>query len=221
MSNLKKAAFLFVILGICSPSMPLRGAVVTYTDRPTFDAAASPTDVEDFNTFVSDVFFDPTPLDVGAFTMSVVGADPLRTPSNNVDVPPFVFTDNNIDGTPTGRITVENQSAGTLLSVFLTFDAPIKSFGADFYSLNNTFNRTRIVAAGEQISPPTTSGDQLRFFGFVSDTEFSIVEFQANSGQLDGFAMDNITFGPIPEPTTLTLAAFALLGLVGRRKRRA
>ena len=82
----------------------------------------------------------------------------------------------------------------------LLFDQKITAFGADFKAFNDfdtgqEMDKTALRIDGNTPVPlpPANPIDwQFTFFGFVSDDEFSLVKFLAQSN--DAFGIDNITF---------------------------
>ena len=200
----------FLLLGyyLAAGFQNANAALTPYTSRAAFDAAVGTTTSQDFDSFGSDAAF---PVDVGDFELSTNST--LTSPSFNlIDAPPLGdFFD--VNGTTLAAI-------GSIVgeSFFVTFDKAVTAFGADFAGFNNEPPRTDIIVNGETLAPPTVPGGfDVRFFGFVSDTPFSVVEFftfgDGNVG--DGYGMDNVAY--VPEPSALALLLFGLLALARRR----
>ena len=179
---------------------------ITYSSRAVFDVAVGATTLEDFNSFGAEIPFHTIPLDVGDFTLSMTGAPSTDAIRNKIDLPPPAFPEFDVDGTVIANVLTFFGD-----SLFFTFDTPITAFGADFGALNDVILRTNVVVSGDVLTPAVTAGNQVRFFGVTSDTPFTTVEFRAVAN--DGYGIDNVSY--IPEPSTLTLAALALLGLLG------
>ena len=197
-----KVSAVFVAVISLFASAQIHAAVITqFDDRTTFEAGLGMLNVENFNAYAVDTPFHTVAVDVGAFTLSMTG--PANIARNIIDVAPQNFP------SPNGSPALDIQT-NIGVSLFLTFDSPIFAFGADFDGFNDGLLRTQIFAAGELLSPSvTTSGS--RFWGFISDTAFTTVEFRGVNG--DGFRMDDVTFGDassVPTPTVLGLLAVGL-----------
>ncbi len=103
----------------------------------------------------------------------------------------------------------------------ITFDAPVRAFGASFGGMQNSALRTVIEVAGTTVTPPQQVGDTIQFFGLVSDTTFTTLRFVGLAN--DGFGMDNVLFSaaaPVPGPggSALALGALAMLAAGARRR---
>ena len=195
---------------------PLKAATITYADKATFMSASISAsivlDTEDFNALADGAEFHTTPLDVGPFTLSMTGPAATSPGHNEIDAPVVMFPDFDVNGTTIASVLTEDG-----VSLFLTFDAPITAFGVDLANFNDSINQTHIVVAGVT-SIPAVIGDNLRFFGIISDASFSTVEFRGLEN--DGFGMDNVMYGTVPVPPAVWLFGSGLIGLVGIARRK-
>ena len=174
--------------------------------------------LEDFNTQTSGDAFHTSPLDVGPFSLSMIGGSTLSG-RNQIDAPPLAISSFDVDAT-----TVANVLIGTGDSLFLTFDAPVTGVGVQLASFNDDVLRTSIHVAGGEITPEIMGAGDVRFFGVTSDTSFTTVEFRF-AGAGDGFGLDNVQFGDalstavVPTPTA-AIGGLAMIGLLGVKRRR-
>ena len=156
------ACCLFILIG----TAPASAAVATFTNRVLWATALWPT-VETLNWYITEIPF-AVPLSVGAFTISMTGTPVTDEGRNAIDLPPPQFSQFSVDGTNIANVLTEFGD-----SLFLTFDSPVTSFGADLAAFNNDFVRTRIVVGNDVMTPEATFGDSIRFFGLVSDAVYS------------------------------------------------
>ncbi len=188
------------------------GDTLVFTSRSAFDAAVGATTTVDFNTYLGTTSIG-SGLDVGPFTITEVNG----WSGTKIKAPPFSNFDFDVDGT-------SNLSTNTwnTYDVTLTFDAPITAFGADLSGFNDSFIRTTILAGSQTFAPTATVGNEVRFFGFISDTAFTTLTFDGDAS--DGFAVDNISFSSsaaVPAPTsTAALIGMGLMGAVAVTRRR-
>ena len=201
-----------VIVGIAGSA---NAAIIsTFTDRTVFDAVTS-TSLETFDSIVSEVPFHTVPLDVGPFTLSMTGSPSTDPDRNKIDIPPAEFGVFDVDGTNIANVLTFNGD-----SLFLTFDTAITAFGLDLAAFNDDILRTEVVVGPDTLTPAITVGNQVRFFGFTSDTAFTSVEFRGVDN--DGYGIDNVAFGSVavPEPGVLAMLGVGLFGLGFLRRRK-
>ena len=198
-------------------TLPAAAATTVFTDRTAFNAAAGAVTTENFNSYVSEVDFRTAPFDFGPFSIAGFGDQGGR---NFIDVPPAQFGQFTGDGT-TNLNLFTRLADGSGFEI--SFDAPVFAFGGDFSSMQDGLLRTRIIAAGDVLTPSIAGSFDTRFFGFTSDTAFSSIRFEGTYDG-DGFSGDNFSFsrrpgGAVPEPATW---AFMILGFgaVGASMRR-
>lgn len=86
------------------------------------------------------------------------------------------------------------------------FDIVFEDQSAVSYDMNDIFT-------GSQ------SNGSAFYLGFISDLAFASLTFHSNHAN-DGFGIDNVTVGKVPEPGTLALLGLGLVGL-GLMRRRA
>jgi hypothetical protein len=194
-------------------SMYSHATIVIYSDQSDFLSYTTSLALEDFNSQTNGATFHTTPLDVGSFTLSMTGTPEMNR--NYIDFPPVEFSTFDIDGT-----TVVNAYTSGDDSLFLTFDSAINAFGVDLAAFNDGVHRTSIFVNGTELIPSATSGDQVRFFGLISETIFTTIEFRGLRN--DGYALDNVLYGTgiaVPVPAAAWLFGSALAGLGWLRRK--
>jgi hypothetical protein len=190
------------------------GAVNTYTDRATWRAAnGSPAFSVDFESFLVDTSFATAPLDVGAFSLSTVG-NPV---TDLVDVSPFLFPPQPASfGNAHAEIYVEDSIP---VAADLTLHNPVTGFFADFLYAGNTaplMLTLSFVGGGTADLFVPGIGDDLEPFGFVSTAAVASIRFHNSVN--DGFAIDNIEGGVVPEPGTAVQLILATASWCLRRR---
>ncbi len=222
---------MFALFG--ATMIPGEAAVVTYTDRALFNAAAPGLPVETFdnNKVAVSTQFTP-PLDSDGDTGNVVfdpgdiltgiviteidgGGDSLQLWVSG-GFAPFTTTSDIIgNSTLADGLRIDFTDANAV-----GFDAYL--YGATTHPTVTFFNDT------EELWSTGSSAATSQFFGVVN-TGGSIthVTIEPNLGDMFGgniIAIDNLAFGiPIPEPGVLTLMTIGLAGCgcLGRRRRSA
>lgn len=206
---------LSVIVGGAFITNDVMAAYAIYTDETQFRLASGPLELETFNSQIDDTPFHTTPLNVGDFTVSMTGFPTTGNNRNLVDAPPLYLPDFDIDGS-----TLLNVLTFSTDSLYLTFDAPISSFGVYLGNFNDSRVRTSIIVAGSTTEPaPGGATVDVRFFGIVSSSLFDTVEFRGIDN--DGYGIDNVLYGNeatlVPLPPSLLFLVTALAGLYRHR----
>jgi len=205
----------FIGLVLLSIATVASAAIVQYDNRSAWEGDAGTVDLsEDFEGFNVDTpFVNPLAIGVGAISQELVDAA-FR---NFVDVPPFMFTDNNgtkhassfvnhIEASPgishapadaeTAPPTAELQTFGT--NVRITFSSPVSAFGADFSGvLGGELLAIDVIGAGDVVLGTLLPANNDTFLGFVADAGESVESVLCRSQNLspgsggEGFGMDN------------------------------
>lgn len=220
-----------LVAGVLALAMPAaaEAAIDTYYDRSTWltDIGGTPDLEEDFSGFAADTDFrpEPTTVTVAMGTIGQIGTDEAFR--NLVEVPPFLFTDNN--GTNHASCftnSPEGANPGTMVEI--VFDSPVSAWGADFYgTIGGELLSIDIIEDGSgsvlgTIAPP---GVQDSFMGFIADAGEQIGSVILRSTNTDpgglgeGFGMDDLATaalgGPgVPVQEIPTLAPVGLAALV-------
>ena len=226
-----KALFVSCTVAICLFFALISSTIaapVTFTNQGTFlSAIGGSADItEDFNSFASDTSFQDGTLDVGPFSLTSSGQ--FHNSFNKIDVSPFQFGGSvPPNSSPYAGLYLDSRG-DTFTSVTLTFDSPIKAFGADFGEIDpNTLISFATASGNGSINTVLASGLQ-GFFGFLLDAGEFITSFTFTTPVNDGFGMDNVLLSNfaaepvnISEPNTIPLVLGALFGMLWltRRKR--
>jgi hypothetical protein len=200
---------------VCSPAWAL---VVTYTNRPAWEAAVGPRDFEEnFESFASDIDFSFSSTSApNGFSLSHSGSESFR---NRIDVPPLEFADGN--GTKGVSTFV---GGGTGDEVTITPDLDLIGFGFEVSSAasGEGASVTAVGPGGMSQTTVSLTGGINDFFGFQATGGDRIVSIQLMGlgGSGEGFYMDNMAGVFIPEPSTFVLLGMALAAVAGYRSRR-
>lgn len=211
---LNRVMALIVALGISAGLGTAQAAPIFYTDEASWLADMESVTLENFDGQTDGAAFHTTPVDVGAFTMSMTGTPSTVAGRNQIDAPPPIFSHYSVDGTTIANVLTSDDD-----SLFLTFDAPITGFGIQLASYNDDEIRSEIHVAGGSNTPEILGRFDIRFFGVVSGTPFTTVEFRGIGN--DGYGIDNAQFGAaVPEPANLILFSSGMIGLASWRRSR-
>jgi len=204
------------LIGVATLTSALTGganaALSLYENAASFNSSTASLATETFDSFTTEDSFRTVALDVGPFTLSMTGS--TSGGANYIDLAAFVTSYSHINNTNYALVHPYNGGA-----LFITFDTPIKAFGADFAALNDGLVRTSITVNGQTVSPSSTTTNVTRFVGVVSDTPFTTVQLTSNTG--DFYGIDNVVYGTaVPEPSSSLLICLGGIGMMMRRKRR-
>ena len=180
--------------------------VTQYTTQAAFTAASGATTLRDFNNFQAGTVVSPATTIPGV-SVTTTGDAFIGSGTGGFNVNGSNYLDINLD--PGETFT-------------FTFSTAIRSFAADFFSLNNGIPlRTSVTVGGQTFSPIASD-----FLGYTSATPFTSVIFSvaATAGTNDEFGLDNLRVGtalaPVPEPAAwaMMIAGFAVAGFAMRRR---
>lgn len=213
MRELLRSLAILAVVACVLPGQVQAQVVNTYTDLPSWSAAAGPHSLEDFSTAslgTSTSNFGPTAF-TGFSLSSISNGDFVgisNGPVGGGSTPPAPFNGQNFFGWGNGD---GNDGPTTTF----TFTQPVYALAFDWFN-NDSTDSYRIVLnpTGDTFTGPPFDFVSQGFFGVVSDTPFtsatiSVVGF---GGFVDTEGFDNVRVGlaAVPEPTT-----WALIGLVG------
>ncbi len=205
-------------------STQANSAIVTFTDRSAFQTAAGTTATEDFNTAPIGNFVDTATfsglfddgLDFDDFTLS--STDPLL---GRISIGTYTFVSGtvpfNIDGT---NFIVASKDIGNILT--FNFNTAITAFG---FNQNNYFKPIPSGFFGLNMDAITLDGvsffinNPSDFFGFISDTPFNSIQFNAFTLSFAGenYGLDNVEYSvsAVPVPAAAWFFGTALFGFLG------
>lgn len=189
-------------------------AIISYASRAAFDAAFPGSVVENWDGFAAGTTF-PNGTSANGITYNASAGDAIVT---NI----FVYTTapNTLGSTSNG-----NLYFGSAESMTFTFASPISAFGIDINTFATAVGAYTATTDGadviNSVFDPFPGFNSGQFVGFSSDTPFISVTI-APTTQFT-YTLDTlraVPAGRVPEPSSLLLAAAALLGLVATARTR-
>lgn len=181
---------LLVLIALATPPTA-RATITTYTDRTAFMNAlggASST-TETFDT-----------------AMTFVVGDNL-----------YHGIDFRITGTTVGGNSISggilNGDEFTNTSVDYLFSTPIFALGADFNGARTASGLSWTING--IVTPIFSASPGTGFFGVISTDPFSLVDVTSGPPPNEIYSLDNFTYAPVPEPSSLAFLAFGVV-LVSR-----
>ena len=200
------------------PATELKAALVTFDDRPTWEAAVGgPIETEDLNGFASDTQFRTQTVHLLNMTIRQENGPPANgILVNQVDAAPFSFG-LQINGSPQLDVEVGGPTETT---VRIGFVEPVTAWGAEEMFANGPGTLFDVYdTMGSLLGTSPTPVGGLNFWG-VHMTEGETIGhiiFRAPINNDDLMLLDDLSFvradsrGIIPEPTALTV--WSLFGL--------
>lgn len=181
-----------LILTACCCAAPASATLTAYFNRADFELAAGPLTIEDF---------DGIPL------------QSVPTTGGTITTPGFdIVVDENHNGVGIiesfpGRALIADTHDPILGPPEFTrfvFPSSITAFGSDFDDIDEG-GLLDVRVAGQTFQIPNSTD----FFGIVATggMDFSEVELRTTNSIAEFYEMDNVSYGRVPEPVTMTLAA--------------
>lgn len=191
-------------------SSAAHASITQYSTRAAFNSASGATVIQSFNSFAPTVnAFNGHAFDFGDFS----AINGVNSSAGGSIVSPGVVN---------GSVEILGVTKIANAQITFTFDFPITALGFDADNFADQRFESLIFdnAAGDTVVV-FDAVDQVRFWGFTSDTPFTTLTvrqtgFSAGGTNSDGFTIDDVTYTPTPGAAAL----LGLGGLVASRRRR-
>lgn len=216
-SRLIALAFLTALIAGIGPT---HAALVTYTDRTTFqNAITKPTRTEDFNSKTTDVPFGTGSVVFADLTLEGNGSDSTEAV---VDVDAYE-SELGGQGFALDEAVVNMRGMEPNEDITINFDSPVTAVGFDTFNYDGTLDSAEAIVSGTSISFPDFR--ESGFIGFAatggtSPIERIRIEADPNNAGSTFNAFDNVIYA-VPEPSSLALAGLGALLVGGAAARRA
>ncbi|MEP4079825.1 hypothetical protein [Haloferula sp.] len=175
--------------------------VATYQNRDQWIASGGSAVVtEDFESFVSDTFWNINPLELaGEQRIRLVGTDP--DPTLNL-----VFPYDGSGGTPTQPVTDTNYAAAGLSgdtpgnTVVINLCQPVSAWGAEFLGIEYQVEFGIRLYSGDNLVATLDPTHNWTFFGFIADPGIPVdrIEFFTTDITTNSFSFDDIAMVTLP-----------------------
>ena len=204
---MKNSSILLLVIAFTTlaVSSTAKAALITYSDRPTWEAALSGAIIKHEN-------FSSAPGNISFGGSSITFGD-LKFASNK---------------TPAGNAKINASGNYLDLDAFsghyaeVTLPTTLSNFGFDYTQHDATGDPLRVTIGGSLVaSLPNQLGNGGAFFGVIDDSGETIDDFRfVGSGGMYA-KIDRISWA-VPEPSSLVLFGLGTVGLVlvGRRQRK-